>query len=195
MMKCGKTFPQAAACDRNRQRARRPRRLLRRPSFRGSEKESALSHSQLLHLVCLRGPKANENISHWKPVADREWLAGGFYWTGFDYKGEPSPSQWPAISSHFGIFDLCGFPKDNYYYYKAWWTKTPWSTSCRTGTGLGQKEGQPMRVVIFGNTEQVELLLNGKSLGMQKMPPNESLEWQVPYVPGRLEARGIQAAG
>ena len=138
-------------------------------------------------------PEANENISQWFPIAQRQWVAGGFYWTGYDYKGEPSPSEWPAISSHFGIFDTCGFPKDNYFYYKAWWTTNPvihvfphWNWS---------KEGQPMRVVVFSNAKKIELLLNGKSFGTQEMPPNQSVEWQVPYTPGRLEARGTLATG
>jgi beta-galactosidase len=52
-------------------------------------------------------------------------VAGGFVWTGFDYKGEPTPYAWPCIDSHFGIMDICGFPKDSYYYYKAWWGDTP----------------------------------------------------------------------
>jgi len=140
-------------------------------------------------------PEANENITQWKPIADRAWLAGGFYWTGFDYHGEPSPSFWPAISSHFGMFDLCGFPKDNYYYYKAWWTKSPVVHLMPHWNWVGQKEGQPLRVVAFSNASKVELVLNGKSLGTQAMPPHESVEWQVPYEPGRLEARGTMTDG
>ena len=56
----------------------------------------------------------------WKFYAAREWLAGGFAWTGFDYRGEPWPYGWPSINSQFGIVDMCGFPKDDFYYYKAW---------------------------------------------------------------------------
>lgn len=140
-------------------------------------------------------PEANENITQWKPIAEREWLAGGFYWTGFDYKGEPSPSLWPAISSHFGMFDLCGFPKDNYYYYKAWWTEQPVIHIMPHWNWVGEKEGQPMRVVVFSNCPKVELLLNGKSLGVQDMPRYASVEWEVPYQPGKLEARGTLADG
>ena len=58
----------------------------------------------------------------WTYVANRPYIAGGFVWTGFDYRGEPTPfNRWPSISSHFGIMDTCGFPKDNYYYYQAQW--------------------------------------------------------------------------
>ena len=58
----------------------------------------------------------------WRFVSARPWLAGGFVWTGFDYRGEPSPYQWPNISSQYGIIDTCGFPKDTFYYYQSWWT-------------------------------------------------------------------------
>ena len=57
----------------------------------------------------------------WKFYGTREWLAGGFAWTGFDYRGEPTPYGWPSINSQFGIIDVCGFPKDLFFYYKAWW--------------------------------------------------------------------------
>jgi len=58
--------------------------------------------------------------SWWSYFADRPWLSGGFAWTGFDYRGEPTPYGWPCINSHFGVMDMCGFPKDLYYYYQAW---------------------------------------------------------------------------
>src|SRR5207253_11242546 len=61
----------------------------------------------------------------WRPIAERPFMAGAFVWTGFDYKGEPTPYGWPCINSHFGIMDICGFPKDNYYYYRAWWGGEP----------------------------------------------------------------------
>ena len=61
----------------------------------------------------------------WTFYAERPFLAGGFVWTGFDYRGEPTPYGWPCINSHFGILDTCGFPKDNFYYYQAWWGSKP----------------------------------------------------------------------
>ena len=60
--------------------------------------------------------------SWWTYFAGRPWLSGAFVWTGFDYRGEPTPYWWPCINSHFGILDTCGFPKDVFYYYKSWWT-------------------------------------------------------------------------
>ena len=76
----------------------------------------------------------------WKFYASRKWLSGGFAWTGFDYRGEPTPYGWPRVSSQFGIVDTCGFPKDAYYYYKAWWGSEPSCTFFRTGIGIIGKE-------------------------------------------------------
>jgi beta-galactosidase len=127
----------------------------------------------------------------WKVYDERPFLAGGFAWTGFDYRGEPSPYEWPCISSHYGILDTCGFPKDNYFYYQAWWSSKPvlhllphWNWS---GT---EKDGQEIDVWCHTNLESVELLLNGNSLGSKKVERNGHLEWKVKYAPGVLEARG-----
>ena len=61
----------------------------------------------------------------WKHYAERDYLAGMFIWTGFDYRGEPTPYAWPSITSYFGMMDLCGFPKDNVFYLKSWWGNEP----------------------------------------------------------------------
>jgi beta-galactosidase len=126
----------------------------------------------------------------WKYYAERPYLAGIFYWTGFDYRGETTPYEYPAISSQFGILDTCGFPKDGYYYLKSWWTNEPilhvfphWSWNGR--------EGQIIDVTVNSNSEEVELFLNKKSLGKKAMPVNGHLTWQVAYVPGELLARGF----
>jgi len=75
----------------------------------------------------------------WSYFADRPWLSGGFVWTGFDYRGEPTPYAWPCINSHFGVLDVCGFPKDNFYYYQSWWTTNIVLHLLRTGTGRAGK--------------------------------------------------------
>jgi beta-galactosidase len=125
----------------------------------------------------------------WKFYAARDWLAGGFAWTGFDYRGEPTPYGWPSISSQFGIVDTCGFPKDNFYYYKSWWGQEPvlhlfphWNWE--------QREGEPISVWVHSNLDEVELFLNGQSQGNQKVQPLTHLEWKVKYEPGVIEARG-----
>lgn len=126
----------------------------------------------------------------WSTYAARAFLAGGFVWTGFDYRGEPTPYGWPCINSHFGIMDTCGFAKDNFYYYKAWWGRDPVVHILPHWNWPG-REGQDVRVWVHANVDEVELLLNGTSLGRQRVTPNAHLAWQVPYAPGTLEARGF----
>lgn len=121
----------------------------------------------------------------------REFTAGGFAWTGFDYRGEPSPYAWPCISSHFGILDTCGFPKDVFYYYQSWWSDTPVLHLLPHWTWQGH-EGQPIDVWCYTNLDRVQLLLNGKDLGTKPVERLAHLEWQVPYQPGTLEAIGFR---
>ncbi len=127
----------------------------------------------------------------WKFYSAREWLAGGFAWTGFDYRGEPTPYGWPSISSQFGIVDMCGFPKDYFYYYKAWWRKEP-SLHLFPHWNWAGKEGQEVPVWVYTNLDEVELFLNGRSLGRQTVPHLGHLEWKVKYEPGAIEARGFR---
>jgi len=128
----------------------------------------------------------------WKFHAEREWLAGGFAWTGFDYRGEPTPYGWPSISSQFGIVDTCGFPKDYFHYYKAWWRKEASLHLFPHWNWQGQ-EGREIAVWVHANLEEVELLVNGRSLGRRAMPRLGHLAWNVPYAPGAIEARGYSA--
>jgi len=131
----------------------------------------------------------NMTDGSWAPIATRPFMAGSFPWTGFDYKGEPTPFGWPDINSNFGIMDMCGFPKDNYYYYQSWWKTKPIVHLMPHWNWPGQN-GQPIRVIAFSNCERVELFLNGKSQGAKTMPRNGHLEWTVDYAPGTLMARG-----
>jgi beta-galactosidase len=127
----------------------------------------------------------------WTIVAERPYIAGGFVWTGFDYHGEPTPyNEWPSISSQFGILDTCGFPKDDYYYYRAWWRPNLPQVHLLPHWNWPGRTGKTIEVCAHGNTEEVELLLNGRSLGRKAMPRNRHLEWRVPYAPGKLEAVG-----
>ena len=130
----------------------------------------------------------------WSFFAPRPWLSGGFVWTGFDYRGEPTPYSWPCINSHFGVLDTCGFPKDNFYYYQSWWT-TNIVLHLLPHWNWPGREGQPIRVDALSNCKQVELFLNGQSLGKQTMQPNSKLSWQVKYAPGTLSAKGYDADG
>lgn len=125
----------------------------------------------------------------WSYVATRDWFFGGFVWTGFDYRGEPTPYDWPCINSHFGIMDVCGFPKNIYYYYQSWWTDNDVLHIYPHWNWRG-KEGDTINVWCNSNAETVELRLNGKSIGKKTMPVTGHLEWKVRYEPGILEAFG-----
>lgn len=127
----------------------------------------------------------------WTIAAERPYIAGGFVWTGFDYRGEPTPfDTLPSISSQFGILDTCGFPKDDYYYYRAWWRPDRPLVHLLPHWNWPGREAQPIEAWAHGNADEVELRLNGQSLGRKKMPRNRHLVWSVPYAPGRLEAIG-----
>ena len=138
-------------------------------------------------------PWAQTSEVAWRAIAERPFVAGGFVWTGFDYKGEPTPYGWPCINSHFGIMDECGFAKDAYYYYQAWWGSKSVVHVFPHWNWTG-KEGQPIDVWVHGNTEKVELFLNGASLGVKSMPRYGHLQWTVNYAPGKLEAKGFNGA-
>lgn len=178
--------------------------------YHGRHPEQPVYGSETGSTVATRGEYANDAQRHivraydtehpwwattaeewWTIVAERPYIAGGFVWTGFDYRGEPTPyAEFPSISSQFGILDTCGFPKDNYYYYRAWWWPDRPLVHLLPHWNRPGRVGQPIEVWAHGNTQEVELLLNGKSLGRKPMPRNRHLEWQVPYTPGRLEAVG-----
>ncbi|MGC9971610.1 MAG: beta-galactosidase GalA [Bryobacteraceae bacterium] len=169
----------------------------KRPLY-GSETSSAISTrgeyatDPLRNTVnCYNGvvPWGETPEGWWKFYGTRDWEAGGFAWTGFDYRGEPTPYGWPSINSQFGIVDMCGFPKDYFYYYKAWWREEP-SLHLFPHWNWHGREGDEIPVWVYSNLHEVELFLNGKSLGSQKVPHLGHLEWKVKYEPGAIEARG-----
>lgn len=127
----------------------------------------------------------------WKFYAERPYLAGMFIWTGFDYRGEPTPYGWPSINSYFGMMDVCGFPKDNVYYLKSWWGSEPVLHILPHWNWQGM-EGREIDVWVHSNCDEVELFLNKKSLGKKRMEKLGHLEWKVAYQPGTLEAIGYK---
>lgn len=127
----------------------------------------------------------------WKFYAERPYLAGVFFWTGFDYRGEPTPYGWPSVTSYFGMMDVCGFPKDNVFYLKSWWGNEPVLHILPHWNWSGM-EGKEIDVWAYSNCDEVEFFLNKKSLGKKKMEQNGHLEWKVKYEPGTLEAVGFK---
>jgi beta-galactosidase len=202
----------------------------------GSETESAVSSRGVYHLPIEKYDKhPSLNLTSydviappWAYIPDVEFeaqeqnpsLMGEFVWTGFDYLGEPTPyfggrgandTDWPSRSSYFGIVDLAGFPKDRFYLYQSQWTSKPMVHLLPHWNWAGM-EGKPIPVMVYTNTEEAELFLDGKSLGRKKrfgepvqLPVGSSagqgktsimskyrLEWQVPYAPGELKVVGYQ---
>ena len=125
----------------------------------------------------------------WKYYQERPWLGGLFYWTGFDYRGEPNPLQFPATGSEFGILDYCGFPKDEAWYLKAWWTGEP-VLHIFPHWNLKGHEGETVSVWVYSNCDEVELIVNGRRMGRQKMADGGYLSWDAVYKPGKLRAVG-----
>nr|WP_328803934.1 glycoside hydrolase family 2 TIM barrel-domain containing protein [Paenibacillus glycinis] len=125
----------------------------------------------------------------WQAVLDDPSLTGVFLWTGFDYRGEPTPYEWPCINSHFGIMDTCGFPKDVYYEVQAMWTPEPLVHVMPHWNWAG-REGEEIEIWTYGNCDSVELWLNGRLLGEQAREGLSPIKWAVPYERGTLRAIG-----
>ncbi|MEO5591414.1 MAG: beta-galactosidase GalB [Chitinophagaceae bacterium] len=122
-----------------------------------------------------------------KELLKFKFASGMYIWTGFDYIGEPTPYPWPARSSYFGIIDLAGFPKDVYYLYQSLFTDKP---VLHIFPHWNWKAGQTIDVwAYYNHADEVELFLNGKSLGVKKKT-NDDLHvmWRVVYQPGVLKA-------
>lgn len=132
------------------------------------------------------GLPAEQMWQYYNPLT---YVAGFFDWTGFDYRGEPTPTSWPTINSHFGILDTCGFPKDNAWYFQANWLPNPVLHILPHWNWAGM-QGQPISVWAFSNCDAVQLLLNGTSQGTQSGNVQTHLQWSVPYESGTLEAIG-----
>ncbi len=143
-----------------------------------------------------RAPSGPDSIYNaiergWKFYDERPWLGGLFYWTGFDYRGESNPMVFPATNSQFGILDYCGFPKDEAYYLKSWWTDQP-VLHIFPHWNLKGHEGEEVDVWAYSNMDEVELFVNGKSQGRQAMPKNGHLSWKTIYQPGKIKAVGYK---
>ncbi|WP_258098591.1 beta-galactosidase GalA [Marinoscillum pacificum] len=163
----------------------------------GTEMGSTVTTRGSYQVDSIKGYLPDQDLSHpwwaslaedWWPIAaDNDWLLGGFIWTGFDYRGEPTPFSWPNVNSHFGVMDVCGFPKNLYYYYQSWWSDKDVLHISPHWNWSG-KEGEKIDVWVNSNADKVELFLNGKSLGTKKMKRNSHLQWEVVYQSGELKA-------
>ena len=177
-------------------------------AFHKAHPEKLVLGTETVSAVCTRGiyitDKSKGFVSSYDPYTTsgrasaegwwsfcnaRPWLGGGYVWTGFDYRGEPSPNGWPNISSQYGIIDMCGFPKDSFFYYQSWWTEKPVLHLFPHWNWPGY-EGKKIAVWVYSNLDKVELFHNGQSLGGKDVKKDSHVAWNVEYAPGSIEARG-----
>ncbi|MBP3634240.1 MAG: DUF4982 domain-containing protein [Oscillospiraceae bacterium] len=125
----------------------------------------------------------------WDFVRSHPYFGGIFVWTGFDYRGEPSPFTWPTVSSSFGIMDTCGFAKDAFYFHKACFTQKP---MIHLLPHWNHQKGDMIRVMAATNCEEAELFLNGRSLGRKAADVCDRPQWQVSFEPGTLLVKGYR---
>ncbi|MEH6405934.1 MAG: beta-galactosidase GalB [Leeuwenhoekiella sp.] len=132
-------------------------------------------------------PWGSTHEETWKVIKKHDYLSGMFIWTGFDYLGEPTPYVWPSRSSYFGEIDLAGFPKDVYYMYKSEWTDEP---VLHIFPHWNWTKGDNVDIwAYYSQADEVELFLNGKSLGTKHKEGDDlHVMWRVPFEPGTLKA-------
>jgi beta-galactosidase len=136
----------------------------------------------------------NTHREAWKAIAEKPYVAGCFVWTGFDYRGEPQPFEWPSASSSFGCMDVCGFPKTAFYIHQAQWVPETQPVLQLVPHWNWPKDsiGKNIKVMAMSNAETIKLKLNGKLIGEQKVDKYEMNTFFVPYKPGKLEAFGYK---
>ena len=145
------------------------------------------------HMPAINRTGEPENVIErgWQYYAGHPWTGGVFFWTGLDYRGEPNPLQYPAHDSEFGLLDYCGFPKDEAWYLKAWWTDRP-VLHILPHWNLQGHEGEEISIWVYSNCDQVQLTVNGRRLERKTMPRNGHLSWKAPYKPGKIVATGYK---
>lgn len=113
--------------------------------------------------------------SAWYDVITRDFVAGEYVWTGFDYIGEPTPwngtspgnqGAWPSPkSAYFGIIDTAGFPKDSYYFYQSQWNdevNTLHILPAWNGDVVYKDGSNNVQVVVYTDAARVELFFTPK---------------------------------
>jgi beta-galactosidase len=129
----------------------------------------------------------------WKGLDQSPFVGGEFVWTGFDYLGEPTPygnGQSPSRSSYFGILDLAGLKKDRFYIYQSRWRPELPMAHILPHWNWPDRVGQVTPVHVYSSGDEVELFLNGKSLGRKTRGPLEyRFRWDdTTYEPGEVRA-------
>jgi beta-galactosidase len=174
----------------------------------GSETSSAVRTRGVYHLPTttniltsadMQCSNYDNSVVSWGQSAEDAWdfdrtrayVVGQFIWTGFDYIGEPTPYGWPAKSSYFGIVDMCGFPKDIYYFYQSQWTSKP---MVHLLPHWNWEAGTTIPVWAYSNCDSIKLMVNGTTVSTKKNSTVEPyhIEWKIPFVAGRINAYGYK---
>lgn len=128
----------------------------------------------------------------WRFYDERPWLAGVFFWTGLDYRGEPNPLSFPATGSSFGVMDYCGFAKDEYYFLRAWWREEEPQIHILPHWNWAGHEGETIDVWVYTNCDEAQITVNGRRMERKAVERGGYASWQVPYKAGYVEARGFR---
>ena len=151
-------------------------RIVSRDGKRSTEQELLASHAK-----------------EWSHVVKNPFLAGGLMWSIFEYRGETS--GFPIVTSQFGVFDLCRFPKDSYYYYRMMWRNEP-LVHIFPPWNFKVQAGQEVELFCLSNCQEVELKVNDQVILREKVDfsPESAepwLKWHLPYTPGVLSISGF----
>ena len=139
------------------------------------------------------GSENGHELSAWQAVAENDYIAGQFLWTGIDYLGEAD--VWPSHASRSGLLNLAGFPKDLYYFRKSLWTAAPMvylsaSPPRRRKRPIG---GPAVKAVwCYTNCDRVELFHDGRSLGSKPQTARRVITWPLDFTSGVLKAVGTR---
>ena len=151
------------------------------------------------------GSENSHSFGAWKAVEDNDYIAGQFLWTGIDYMGEAR--GWPVRASMPGLLDMAGFKKQSWHFRKTLWCDEPYVYICAREAVPEEEgrrrffrpfnehwnlpEGSEAEVLCFTNCAEVELFLNGKTLG-KKSPDNpergNEIIWKTAFEKGELKA-------
>ena len=122
----------------------------------------------------------------YKFLRERSYVFGCYQWAAVEHRGE---AMWPRVCSVSGALDLFLQKKGAFYQNKSHWTKEPMAHIVPHWNFKGL-EGTEIPVTVYTNCEELELFLNGESLGKKQIEKYGHGEWNVKYAPGALEVRG-----
>ena len=139
------------------------------------------------------GSENSHTLAAWQAVAQNDYIAGQFLWTGIDYLGEAG--VWPSHANEAGLLDLAGFPKPQYYFRKSLWTDEPMvylATAAPAGRGRAKSGAPAPAIFCYTNCDRVELFHDGNSLGSKPQTAEHLILWPLDFTSGVLKAVGTK---